>query len=113
MLLVTVTMAFGATVAFAADASWSGELLDMDCYNKNQAHGPQHAACAEKCVKNGSPMGILTADGKVLEVKTDGSDAKAIEMLKENGGKNVEIMGTASEQDGKTWVTVTSAKAGS
>ena len=43
----------------------TGEILDMKCYMASGAHGPDHKECAAKCVKGGSPIGILADDSKV------------------------------------------------
>jgi hypothetical protein len=55
----------------AKDASGSteitGEVVDMMCYVDHNAKGDKHAGCAEKCIKNGGPVGILS-DGKAYLV---------------------------------------------
>ena len=43
----------------------TGEVLDMACYAASGASGEGHKTCAAKCIKGGSPMGLLTSDGKV------------------------------------------------
>ena len=58
----------------AKDASGSteitGEVVDMMCYVDHNAKGDKHAGCAEKCIKNGGPVGILS-DGKAYLVIGD------------------------------------------
>ncbi|MEO6872686.1 MAG: hypothetical protein ABI233_10755 [Chthoniobacterales bacterium] len=76
---VAFTAALAASpIAFAAqqgkdslDASSTkevtGEIVDMMCYVDHGAKGEKHASCAEKCIKGGGPVGILS-DGKVYLV---------------------------------------------
>jgi len=47
------------------DVTVTGEVLDMACYLDHGAHGEHHAACAQKCIASGLPVGIKTDDGKV------------------------------------------------
>ena len=58
----------------AKDASGSteitGEVVDMMCYVDHNAKGEKHASCAEKCIKGGGPVGILS-DGKAYLVIGD------------------------------------------
>lgn len=42
-----------------------GELLDMGCYTSRALRGQIHRECALKCLANGVPMGLLTADSTV------------------------------------------------
>jgi hypothetical protein len=55
----------------AKDASGNteitGEIVDMMCYVDHNAKGEKHASCAEKCIKSGGPVGILS-DGKAYLV---------------------------------------------
>jgi hypothetical protein len=84
-----------------------GEVLDLSCYLKSGAKGPDHADCAKSCAKSGQPMGLLTEDGKVLLIA--GGDAK-IETLKDLAGEMVEVKGTVSERDGISMLIVADAK---
>lgn len=77
---VAVTLAFTAALATsplalaeekaadpAATKEITGEIVDMMCYLDHNAMGEKHQACAEKCIKNGGPVGILS-DGKAYLV---------------------------------------------
>jgi hypothetical protein len=61
--------AVGFMFAFPAladdETTIKGEVLDMACYLDHGAQGEKHAACAEKCISSGLPVGIKDADGKV------------------------------------------------
>ena len=87
-----------------------GEVLDLSCYIKSGAKGPDHAQCAKSCVKSGQPMGLLTDDGKVLLLAT-GEDKEKIETLKDLAGEMVdEVKGALSERDGISMLVVSDAK---
>jgi hypothetical protein len=77
---VAVTVAFAAglaaaPLAFAAEPEKSGggetevtgEVVDLMCYVDHNATGQKHQECAEKCIKNGGPVGIVS-DGKAYLV---------------------------------------------
>lgn len=77
---VAVTLAFTAALATAplaiaeekgadpaASKEITGEIVDMMCYIDHNAMGEKHAGCAEKCIKGGGPVGILS-DGKAYLV---------------------------------------------
>jgi hypothetical protein len=89
--------------------SYSGEVLDLSCYLKSGAKGPDHASCAKSCVKSGQPMGLLTKDGKVM-LLASGEDKAKIETLKDLAGEMVEVKGTVSERDGISMLIVADAK---
>jgi hypothetical protein len=75
-----VTLVLGASLAlpafsFAAEAQASGqtqtlkgEIVDLMCYLDHGAKGEGHRACAEKCIKSGGPVGLLTADDQLYLV---------------------------------------------
>lgn len=108
--LATLVLAWGAPAVLAAEGSWTGEVIDIGCYEKdNKNVGAKHAACAMKCVKEGNPMGLLVGT-EVVTLKA-GADAKAFDSLKDMAGKNAEVKGTVEEKDGKKTVTVASASA--
>jgi type 1 fimbria pilin len=50
--------------AAGEEVSVSGEVVDMVCYIDHNATGPEHADCAQKCIKMGLPVGIKADDGK-------------------------------------------------
>lgn len=49
----------------------TGEVIDVSCYLQLGKTGPKHADCGGKCVRNGQPAGILTADKKVYVVMAE------------------------------------------
>ena len=38
-----------------------GEVLDLGCYTSREARGPDHAACAARCIGSGTPAGLIDA----------------------------------------------------
>ena len=87
-----------------------GEILDMACYVAHEAKGPDHAACAERCVKGGQPMGLLAEDGTVYLLYANHKDGSAFEQAKEFAGQDVEIVGIAATQAGIKGLEVSSVK---
>ena len=78
-------LALGATFslgAFAAD--FKGQIIDQSCSTKPAMKG--NVACAERCIKGGSPAVLLTDDGKVYKIA---DQAK----VTDHAGKNVTITG--------------------
>lgn len=101
----------GASLLIAEDGSWTGEVLDMKCYETGKS-GEGHAGCAATCLGKGGDMGLLV-EGDVVMVDREGSDAEAIKALEKLGGHMAKVTGSASEMDGKAVVKVkTAEKAG-
>jgi hypothetical protein len=91
--------------AFAQDkagkeVSIKGEVLDLSCYMKNGAKGPDHKGCATGCLSKGNPIGILSTDGKVYLVVEDHKNAKPYEDLKGLAAEQVTVTGTLQERNG-------------
>ena len=78
-------LALGATFSFGAlAASFNGYIIDESCSTKPAMKG--NVACAEKCIKGGSPAVLLTDDGKVYKIA---DQAK----VTDHAGKKVTITG--------------------
>jgi hypothetical protein len=90
-----------------------GEIIDYSCYLQIGKHGEKHRDCAQKCFKNGQPIGLLTKDGSIYLLmeeehnpRRDGLTdlrEKAIELA----GDVVEVTGTASKVDNQKAIFVT------
>lgn len=90
-----------------------GEIIDYSCYLQIGKHGEKHRDCAQKCFKQGQPIGLLAKDGSIFLLmeeehnpRRDGLTAlreKAIE----HAGDVVEITGTAAKVDGQKAFYVT------
>lgn len=136
ILLVLSTLVFVAGIVCAQDKPTSekvtkakteaqtkgttinGEVVDVSCYLAHGAKGmgESHKSCAEACAKNGSPLGILTKEGKLyVSVLPDdhstGPNAKLVDhiahsvkatgIVRSKGGVNA-IMITKVEMAGET-----------
>ena len=93
-----------------ANLTVQGEILDMACYVGHGATGPDHAACAKRCVKGGQPMGLLADDGTVYLLYADHADSTAFEAAKEFAGEKVEIKGKPASQSGVKGIEVHAVK---
>jgi hypothetical protein len=100
----------GHGAAAAATMTMKGEILDLSCYLSHGAKGAQHQSCALTCLKNGAPMGLLTADGTVYLLMPPHDDAKAFNQAKEYAADQVEVTGTMAESAGIHAITVTGVK---
>ena len=109
VLLVAATL--GLVAEEGQEGSWTGEVLDLACYVSHEAHGADHAGCAKKCVQNGQPMGLLTADGDVFLLAADHGNGDPYASLKDLGGERAEVTGVLSEKGGMKMITVKGAKA--
>ncbi len=71
---VSAMLAFPAINLLAAESnageqkSIKGEVVDLMCYLDHGAKGPNHKQCANKCIKSGGPVGLLTSDDQVYLV---------------------------------------------
>jgi len=87
------------SVAGAQEILVTGEVLDMTCYIANNSSGPDHAECARVCIRNGSPAGIKTKDGKVYLLTGEPGQSINAE-LADYAAKIVTIKGRQTVRDG-------------
>lgn len=71
----------------------TGELVDLVCYMQHpeDGQGPQHSACARKCMKQGLPAGLLS-EGKLYLLLGPGHD-NISPTFAEHAGKQVSVKG--------------------
>jgi hypothetical protein len=103
-----VTLALGASLALpilslSAEASGQtqtikGEVVDMMCYLDHGAKGDKHKGCAEKCIKGGGPVGLLTADDQLYLVVGDHQPMN--EQLAGKAAQTVTLKGKVVEKHG-------------
>jgi len=105
-----VTLALGAslalpTLSLGAEAKTSGqtqtikgEVVDLMCYLDHGAKGEKHKVCAEKCIKSGGPVGLLTADGQLYLVVGDHKPMN--EELAAKAAQTVTLKGKVVERNG-------------
>lgn len=87
--------------ASAEEKTITGEVVDLMCYIDHSASGDKHAACAEKCIKNGGPVGITSAGKAYLIV---GEHKSINDVLAEYAGKTITVKGKVAERDGMAMI---------
>lgn len=95
-----------------------GEVLDLYCFMQHPAdgQGPDHAKCAQSCIKKGLPIGFL-ANGEVyLIIGKEHESAK--DLVVDYPGMQARLTGTLIEHDGMKAIEIESiekvaAKSGS
>jgi hypothetical protein len=100
----------GAAKAAAQVQTVKGEMLDMACYMNGEEKGAKHAKCAEMCVKGGSPLGLLTEDGKVYLLVNDHSKEKAFADAKLLAGGSASVTGKIVSRGGVQAIIVSKAE---
>lgn len=75
LVLVAGAVLVLSSLSFAAEKKDSGttqtitgEVVDLMCYLDHGAKGEKHKGCAEKCIKNGGPVGLLSGDQVYLVI---------------------------------------------
>jgi hypothetical protein len=91
-------------------ATLTGEVVDTGCYLGHGARGEKHVSCATKCINNGMPMGLLTADGTLYLITLDHENADPYNQLKTMAGKTVTVTGSISSRGGMKGIDVTAVK---
>ena len=89
----------------------SGEVLDMACYSASGASGEGHKSCAAACIKGGSPMGVLTSDGKVYLLVENHDKKDAYAEAQKHAGEQITATGTFSDRGGIKTLIVDEVKA--
>ena len=84
-----------------------GEIIDVSCYLQLGKHGAKHKDCAQKCAKNGNPVGLLTQDGLVYLLiaeehhpRRDGKTERLQDQLIDNMASIVKVTGSATSLNG-------------
>jgi hypothetical protein len=94
--------------ALAKTDTVKGQIVDQECYLREKAVDSDRA-CAISCAKEGKPMALLTADGKVYEI-TGGLAANKNEKLVAHVLHTVEITGEVTDRGGKLSIAADSLK---
>ena len=82
----------------AKTGTLTGEVIDITCYLDHESSGEKHAACAQKCITAGNPVGILAND--IVYVVVMGSHESPNAKLAPFAGKMVKVTGKQIEKDG-------------
>jgi hypothetical protein len=99
------------SMAAAKTGTWSGEIVDSGCYLGHGAMGAKHTECAAKCAANGSPMMLLTKDGKLMLLTPPHDNMDAYNQVKALAGTMAVITGALSERSGVKGIEVTGVTA--
>jgi hypothetical protein len=74
-----------------------GEVVDLMCYLDHDAKGEKHAKCAEKCIKAGGPVGLLSGDQVYLVI---GDHEPINDKLAAKAGQTVTLKGNVVSRSG-------------
>lgn len=96
----------GTTAMQGEKVTLVGEVVDMDCYMNEGAHGQGHKACAILCLKGGSPVGLLTDDGKAYFLTADKDETKYYDRLRHMAADRVKVTGTILRRGGELCLNV-------
>jgi hypothetical protein len=83
--------------AAAGQQSITGEVVDLMCYLDHGAKGDGHKGCAEKCIKGGGPVGLLSGDQLYLVV---GEHKPMNDELAAKAAKTITLKGKVVERNG-------------
>ncbi len=57
-------------------ATVTGEIVDVSCYLQLNKRGQGHIACGSGCVRNGQPIGLVTADRQLYLIVPEEHDPR-------------------------------------
>ncbi len=92
----------------AKETTIKGEVVEISCYLAHGAKGDNHRGCGVACAKSGSPLGILTKDGKLyVSVLPDDHKTAPNAILMEHVAHQVEATGIIREKNGLRGMMIT------
>lgn len=102
--------------ALAKTETVKGQIVDMGCYKKDKTNtGVDHKMpketkdCAIACAKDGQPLAVLTADGKVYQI-AGGLAADKNAKLIAHISHTVEVTGDVMDHGGAMMISADSLK---
>lgn len=96
--LTLAQSSFGAEKKDAgATQTITGEVVDLMCYLDHGAKGEKHKGCAEKCIKNGGPVGLLSGDQVYLVI---GDHEPINDKLASKAAQTITVKGKVVERSG-------------
>ena len=105
------TAKVASTSAAPKQVTLKGEIVDTGCFLAHGARGEKHKGCANKCIANGMPMGLLTSDGTLYLLTLDHDNADPYNQAKDMSAQTVEVTGTVLARNGMKAIDVTGVKA--
>ena len=119
LLMVVATMGFvvASVPAWAKTETLKGQIIDQNCYMKDKVNnkGTDHKMpadtkdCALGCAKEGDPLALLTADGKVYTI-AGGLAANKGAKLYPHISHTVEITGDTMNMGATMMITADAVK---
>ena len=92
----------------AKETTITGEVVDVACFLKSGARGPDHQVCAEACAKNGGTLGILTEDGTLyISLLPDNHKTSPNSMLMDHISHSVEATSVVRSKGGLNGIMIT------
>lgn len=79
-----VLAVFALTTVSGMAADWTGYIIDQNCASKKEMRG--NVACAQSCIKRGSPAVLVTDDGQIYKIADQ-------DKVTEHAGQKVTITG--------------------
>lgn len=84
-----------------------GEIVDFSCYLEVGKHGEKHRDCAQKCFRNGQPVGLLTQNGTLYmlmeeehDPRRDGQTSAFRQAAIDHAGHIMSVTGTEASVNG-------------
>ena len=87
-----------------------GEVVDLGCYLGHGARGADHKSCATKCIANGMPFGLLTADGKLYLLTMNNDNRDPFNRCKDLAAETVVVSGPLQQRNGLMALEVSDVK---
>jgi hypothetical protein len=100
--ILAANLALLSSASGAEEKTLTGEIVDLMCYVENGAKGDGHKNCAEKCIKGGGPVGLLSGDQVYLVM---GDHKPLNDELAAHASKTVTLKGKVSERSGIKMIT--------
>lgn len=89
-----------------AAAGQEYEVVDVACYVQKNASGPDHKACAVKCISGGGELALLKVKGKKLYIPVDSSFHSLRAQFVPKAGEIVKVDGKAISKGGLNYLVV-------
>jgi hypothetical protein len=110
ILILGAGFVFGHEGHEGKPVTLNGTVVDTGCYMTHDSKGPEHAACAMACAKNGVPLAIVDASGKLyISVASDhqNPNAKLMNFIE----KKVKVTGTLLQKGGVNGIAIKTVEA--
>jgi hypothetical protein len=116
-LMMALLLGVMCAPALAKTETVTGKVIDMTCYMKDKANnvGDDHKmpadtkGCATACAKEGSPLALLTSDGKVYQIAGELADNKNAKLIP-HISHTVSITGDTMDSGGKMMIHASELK---